>query len=316
MLARLLRTVYLFQVLLGGVAGAYLAVQLNTQTAQPFALFLVPLGALMLPVALQFIVIFVTMLRSRGVGEFGPWWRALWGEFGAALLIFVLRQPWPNRNRGVLMPMRVGVQQPGVPVLLVHGYLCNHRVWDKVAKALQDAGHPVLAMDLEPLFTSIDDYAALVERAVAELLTASGADKLALVGHSMGGLAIRAWMRAHGSARVSRVITLGTPHLGTQIARAAMTPNGAQMVWRSNWVNELQEAEPATQRARWHIALTRHDNIVYPQREQVLAGANVTEFAGMGHLQMCLSPEVIAWLVQTLGADSVPVTSASSTSSA
>jgi triacylglycerol esterase/lipase EstA (alpha/beta hydrolase family) len=185
-------------------------------------------------------------------------------------------------------------------VLLVHGYVCNHRVWDEVATALRQTGHPVLAVDLEPLFTSIDDYAANIAQAANTLLAATGATQLVLVGHSMGGLAIRAWLRACGSARVARVITLGSPHQGTQLARTSMTTNGAQMIWHSDWLQALQRSESAAVRRLLHIALTEQDNIVYPQREQVLDGAAVTQFSGIGHLQMCLSPMVIAWLVQQL----------------
>lgn len=311
MLALLLRSVYFFQVLLGGLAGAYFATQFNTHSTQLAALLLVPLGSLGLPVLLQFLVIFITMLRSRTSATPNGWWRAVWGEFGAAIRIFMLRQPWPVKCRGVLLPTGVAPQHQRLPVLLVHGYLCNHRVWDSVIDALHHAGHPVLAIDLEPLFTSVDDYAAPIERAVAELLAASGARELVLVGHSMGGLAIRAWLRDHGSARVAQVITLGTPHQGTQIARASITPNGAQMVWRSDWIQGLQATESADLRARLHIALTRHDNIVYPQLEQVLPDAAVTEFEGIGHLQMCLHPQVISWLLQRLSTPSVvaPVSS-------
>ncbi|HEY5580979.1 MAG TPA: hypothetical protein VIK56_07435 [Rhodoferax sp.] len=43
----------------------------------------------------------------------------------------------------------------------------------------------------------------------AELCRQTGAAKVALIGHSMSGVVIRAWMRAYGSARVARVITQG-----------------------------------------------------------------------------------------------------------
>jgi hypothetical protein len=49
-----------------------------------------------------------------------------------------------------------------------------------------------------------------------------------------------------------------------------------------------------------HIALTLHDNIVYPQRDQVLAGASVTEFKGMGHLELCLDARLIGYVLQKL----------------
>ncbi len=302
MLARMLRGVYLFQLLCGALLGTWLAVSQAQNNASASALLLVPLGALGLPLLLQFLVIATSMLRSRMPGQGALWWQAFGGEFRAALTVYLLRQPWAGKNPGVLQPTQNSAGPAKLPVLLVHGYICNHRVWDDVADALRQAGHPVLAVDLEPLFTSIDDYAVKLEQAATTLLAATGARQIALVGHSMGGLVIRAWLRACGSTRVARVITLGSPHQGTDIARASMTTNGAQMIWHSDWLHTLQSSETPTVRRLMHIALTLQDNIVYPQREQVLEGAVVTEFSGIGHVQMCLSPMVIGWLVQQLAA--------------
>ncbi len=303
MLAQLLRGLYLFQVLCGGLLGTYLALPLAPRDGGAVALLLVPLCALGLPLLLQFLVIASSMVHACTSGYSRQWWRAFWGEFRAALTVFVFRQPWPGKNTGVLPPLAGTLATPAVPalpVLLVHGYVCNHRVWDDVATALRHAGHPVLAIDLEPLFTSIDDYADPIEHAAEQLLAASGTRQLALVGHSMGGLAIRAWVRAHGITRVARIVTLGTPHQGTRIANASMTSNGAQMVWQSHWLQALQQGETPAMRQLMRIALTPQDNIVYPQREQVLSGASVTEFGGLGHLELCLDPRVIGWLVQQL----------------
>ncbi|OIQ70121.1 PGAP1-like protein [mine drainage metagenome] len=160
-------------------------------------------------------------------------------------------------------------------------------------------------LDLEPLFASIDAYAPLIDRQVAALLTQTGADKVVLVGHSMGGLAIRAWLRRYTSSRMAQIaaiITLGTPHQGTRIASSSMTANGAQMIWQSDWLQALQDSETPAQRALMHIAITAHDNIVYPQRQQVLDGAQVTEFAGLGHLELCLDAGVIDWVRHKLAA--------------
>lgn len=301
MLARLLRALYLVELTCGALLGSYLAVQWTERGAGVVALLAVPAGAVGLPVLLQFLTVLALMLRSRSTSPWAPWWRALWGEFKAALLIFALRQPWPNRQRGIRLPstkQHAPSASSALPVLLVHGYICNHRVWDNMALALRHAGHPVLTIDLEPLFTSIDDYAALVERAVTTLLTQTKARQVVLVGHSMGGLVIRSWLRAHGSERVARIITLGTPHQGTRIARTSATPNGAQMVWHSTWLAELAASEDDTKRALMHIAITAQDNVVFPQAEQVLPGAQVTHFQGIGHLQMCIDPTVMAWVCQ------------------
>lgn len=169
-----------------------------------------------------------------------------------------------------------------------------------MAHRLHSAGHPVMRLDLKPVFAPIDSYAPQIEQAVTQLCRRTGAAKVALIGHSMGGLAIRAWMRASGSARAGRIITLGTPHAGTQIAHLSRTPNGQQMRWRSAWLQELEKSETAATRSLMRIALTPQDHIVYPQREQVLPGVPVTVFDGLGHLELCRSRAVIDWVLQQL----------------
>jgi triacylglycerol lipase len=298
MLARLLRFAYLAQVLTGLFIGTWAAVKL-APTWGAAALWLIVLGGVGWVLLWQGLVIMVTMVKSRTGGPLLPWLKASWGEFITALLIFALRQPWTTAPPRVLPA--TAEAKPGhttLPVLLVHGYVCNHRVWDKVAAALQADGHAVLAVNLEPLFTSIDDYAPLLEQAVTNLLAHTGAPQVMLVGHSMGGLAIRAWLRANGAARVAKIITLGTPHQGTRVQQWLSTPNGAQMAWHSPWLAELGQSETPAKRQLMHLALTHQDNIVFPQREQLLTGTSVTEFSGIGHLEMCLDNGVIHWLRQ------------------
>lgn len=299
MLARLLRRIYFIQLLSGALLGTYAADRFGLSGTSATSAVL--LGALLLPLLLQLSVISVSMVQSRPRSTGGLWWRAFGGEFLAALRIFWCQLPWARPKIAVWCPDTPQQTQPWrVPVLLVHGFICNYRVWDKVARALHEAGHPVLAITLEPLFTSIDDYAPHIQQSVRQLQQASGAAQVALVGHSMGGLAIRAWMRQHGSADVAKILTLGSPHQGTKVASWSPTANGAQMVWHSPWLQALQASETPASRQLMHIALTQHDNIVFPQREQVLADADVTEFKGLGHLELCLDARVIAWLVQKL----------------
>ena len=303
MLARWLRFYYLFQLVLGAALGyVWLA------GVVPLALALL-LGAVVWLFLIQAWVIAVShgMSMSGGAGartRVSGRWRLFWGELRAALTVFMLRQAWASAAPGVQHAVGEAAY-PAVPVVLVHGYICNHRVWDDVIKALRQAGHSVLAVDLEPLFGSIDDYSPLIAQAVSDLQAATGAPQVALIGHSMGGLAIRAWMRSEGTARVAQVITLGTPHQGTRLVKLPLTTNTAQMVWQSEWLRQLQASETPATRALMHLVLSTHDNIVYPQREQILAGAQVTEFKGLGHLELCLNPDVIAWLVAQLSPQAV-----------
>lgn len=291
MLARLLRRLILIQLTSGALLGWWLG---RTWDA---GLIGAVLGALAMPVVSIKLVILISALRSRAPGPGGLWWRSVVSENLATLRLALLTMPWTWRPAGV-HPALGSTER--VPVLLVHGYVCNHRIWNGWNAPLQQAGHAVLSIDLEPVFTSIDDYAPLIEHAVERLRRETGASQVALVGHSMGGLAIRAWMRQHGSERVARVITLGTPHAGTRVDPYPVTPNSLQMVWQSHWIQALAASESAATRAQMRIALTPQDNIVYPQREQVLPGAAVKIFEGLGHVALCYDREVINWVLSEL----------------
>ncbi len=287
MLAQLLRRILLVQTL----AGAALGYWLWSSVLGAMAL------ALLVPVATMLLTDVLTALITRSPEPWRDWWRALGGEMVAGVVVFLLRQPW--ERRAPRYQAATG-STPRVPVVLVHGYLCNHRIWDTTAAQLRAQGHAVFAVDLEPVFTSIDDYAPILESAVTSALLNSGQTQVALVGHSMGGLAIRAWMRKHGTDRVARVLTLGTPHQGTKLAKGSGTPNGLQMLWSSPWLATLAQGEDDAVRSLLRIAITPQDNIVYPQWPQTLPGITPTVFPGIGHLQMCLDPDVNAWVLREL----------------
>jgi pimeloyl-ACP methyl ester carboxylesterase len=288
MLASLLRRMILSQVLIGAGVGYWLA------SSCQWPMVFVALIAIALPFAIMILVDTISGLISREPKEpSAMWWKSLFGEFYAGILIFLFRQPWSTAAPTVLPATST---QAKVPVVLVHGYMCNHRIWDDMASRLRAQGHAVFAVNLEPLFTSIDNYAPIVEAAMQALTQHTGQRQVAMVGHSMGGLAIRAWMRVHGIDRIARVLTLGTPHAGTKLAKGSPAPNARQMMWQSAWLATLAAGESAAIRGLVRIALTPQDNIVCPQRAQVLEGVTPTVFEGIGHVQMCIDADVMAWV--------------------
>lgn len=291
MLAKLLRRLLVAQMLLG--AGLGWVISYKTDMGDG----LIVLGALLAPLAINLILIVSYAVKSRTPGDPALWWRSVLGEYVACCRVYLLQQPWAKSPQLVTPPKGV---PSGIPVVLVHGYFCNHRVWDAMAEHLRQAGHPALAVDLEPLFTSIDRYAPIIEETVAELCRQTGSNKVALVGHSMGGLAIRAWLRACGSERVASIITLGTPHQGTRIDPHPKTPNGKQMAWHSDWVKALEASETPQLRSLMQLAITPQDSIVYPQLEQVLTHTSVMFFPGLGHLELSQDPAARQWVALQL----------------
>ncbi|HWS74473.1 MAG TPA: alpha/beta fold hydrolase, partial [Quisquiliibacterium sp.] len=181
-----------------------------------------------------------------------------------------------------------------VPVLLIHGYLCNRQLWRPMAEWLAQRGHAVEAVDLEPVFGSIDDYVPQISAAVQRLRERTGAQRVALVCHSMGGLAARAWLRATGGELAARVVTLGTPHRGTFHARLGVGANTRQMRIDNDWLRALEASETPALRELFTVVLSHHDNIVAPQAIQTLPGAHTVEFAGIGHLSLAYDRRVWA----------------------
>ena len=177
-----------------------------------------------------------------------------------------------------------------LPVLLVHGYGCNSGYWAHLVPRLARARISHASVDLAPVTGDIDSYVRQVERAVEELRARTGAARVAVVAHSMGGLVARAWMRRHGAGRVARLITLGTPHFGTGLASFGLGANAAQMRRKAGapcaWLRALAEGEDAACRALVTSIYSHHDNIISPQTSSQLPGARNLAFGGVGHVAL------------------------------
>jgi triacylglycerol esterase/lipase EstA (alpha/beta hydrolase family) len=220
--------------------------------------------------------------------------RLLAEEFRASMLV----TSWHQARASAATRIHPDSRQ--VPVLLLHGYGCNSGYWVHLMPLLDAARISHATVDLEPVAGDIDGYVPLVEQAVQNLCAATGAPTVAIVAHSMGGLVARAWMRAHGTAAVARVITLGTPHHGTALARFGVGRNAFQMRDDSAWLRALAAGEDAAVRSRVTSLYTHHDNIVSPRESGRLDGARNLEFGGVGHVALGSNPRVLAAVMDEL----------------
>lgn len=220
---------------------------------------------------------------------------AWWGETCVAPQVFCWRQPF--RAQAVpdqLAPPAAVHGRRGV--VLVHGFFCNRGFWTPWLRRLQRGKHAFVAVSLEPVFGSIDDYAPQIEAAVQQVTRATGLAPL-LVCHSMGGLAARAWLRAmkatKAEARVHQVVTIGTPHRGTWLARFGHGHNGRQMRLQSDWQAQLDLGMPADRHSRFICWYSSCDNIVFPASTATLPGADNRLVRGAAHVQMAFLPQVM-----------------------
>lgn len=195
-------------------------------------------------------------------------------------------------------------EDTSTPVLLLHGYGANSGFWKPLSKRLSGAGISHAAIDLEPILGSIDDYADLIEASAQQLCRDNGVETIIVVGHSMGGLAARAWLRRYGTAKVASIITLGTPHFGSTLAGYGMGKNATEMLphvsgtsTENHWLTALANSESTEDRAKMRSIYSRHDNIVSPQQSAQLPGAINVAFDLIGHVALGFDREVMKVLM-------------------
>lgn len=293
MLARLQQAITLGLVALAAAWAVYFA-----RAGQPIQ---AAVGALLIVVGyalfLAFEFILLAFIQEREPTPpptahqlFGAWW----GEVTTAPHVFCWRQPFRTSVESDLLGDAAGRRG----VVFVHGFFCNRALWNPWMSRLRAEGVPFVAVSLEPVFGSISDYVSTIDTAVARLEAATGRAPL-VIAHSMGGLAVREWMHRveRGHLRVHHVVTIGTPHHGTWIARWGRTVNGSEMRLKSPLVTRLAEAGTAQRHALFTCFYGNCDNIVFPASTATLAGADNRHLPGVAHVQMAFHESVFseAW---------------------
>jgi triacylglycerol lipase len=217
--------------------------------------------------------------------------QAWWGETAQFYRIFCWRQPFAWRAVGD----HLAPAAPGLPgVVFIHGFACNRGFWTPWMRLLRDRGQPFVAVNLEPVFGEIDSYAPIIEAAVRRLTHATGRAP-ALICHSMGGVAARAWLRARGDpASVCCVVTIGSPHRGTWLGRFSRRPNGRQMRLGSDWLGTLARDEAQRQLPPLVCWYTNCDNIVFPVTTATLPQADNRLVRGVAHVALGFHPRVVS----------------------
>lgn len=229
------------------------------------------------------------------------WLIAWFQETKIAFLVFVWRQPffWKRFRDSVKQrESDTPVNQKHTAVVFIHGLVCNRGFWHPWMRRLREDGGLYVSVNLEPVFADIDYYAGQIEEAVTRAEALSDF-KPVLVCHSMGGLVARAWLVASpgNRDRIKRIITIGTPHHGTWLARWSQTVNGKQMRLSSTWIRQLEAREVEAGTSGLTSMLTcwysNADNIVFPPRVATMKDADNRFVSGVPHVALAFHPRVM-----------------------
>ncbi|MCC6172612.1 MAG: hypothetical protein IT481_11350 [Gammaproteobacteria bacterium] len=264
-------------------------------------------GALALVVALAFAWRSLLVLASHVASGSGwPGWRLWLDETTAFTLAYVAMTVEPLRYGG---RSRRGGEAAGCAIapaagprlVLLHGWCCNAGVWQTLRAVWlrQCAAPPPIAVTLTPVFGDIDRMCRNLSRQLAPLLARR--EPLVLVAHSMGGLVARRWLQQDAAAArlVVGLLTVGTPHAGTRLARLGPGRAATQMRPGSDWLAALAAMGPSCPVC---CVWSDTDGFVAPARSALLPHAASVALHGRGHFGLLrdaqLPPLVMDWLAR------------------
>jgi predicted alpha/beta hydrolase family esterase len=210
-------------------------------------------------------------------------------DFAGSVRLFVgevlaVAMSWPLIALHRLV-IRDPLPAPGqLPVILVHGVLVNDGVWFTMRRYLaRQAVGAIYTINYGPPYGDIEHFAEQLGAKIESVCAATGATRVVLVCHSMGGLVARAHLRQRGPVRIERIITIGTPHHGSVFARGVVGRCLAQMRPGNAWLAELNRDETKPPPVPIISIWSRHDSLVAPQASSELACAENLAVVGVGH---------------------------------
>lgn len=226
-----------------------------------------------------------------------------------AVVVLAGRGDDPSRTRAVPQ------DRPG-PVLLVPGYGGSTTGLAVLAARLREQGKDAEVVPLPG--NAQGDLAAQAQalKAAARAATErTGAPSVDVVGYSAGGVVARLWLsQARGSAPVRRVVSLGSPQHGTELASvgalfAGQCPTACQQLAPGSDLLAGLNAGSGSEVPPGPVFVslwTRHDEVVIPPSSAVLAGGINIEIqavcpaSAVTHSQLPTDPLVAAMVLAQL----------------
>lgn len=148
----------------------------------------------------------------------------------------------------------------------------------------------VALVDFHDRFGGNLEHSAEMGSVVAGLVKQTGAARVDVVAHSMGGLALRHWLATSNCTAVRRVVFTGTPHAGTWAAYLALGGGARDMRPGSAFLRVLPPALPAGVEAL--CIHTPTDTRVLPQRSALLSGVRCQRVWCLSHARLLRSRRV------------------------
>jgi triacylglycerol esterase/lipase EstA (alpha/beta hydrolase family) len=174
------------------------------------------------------------------------------------------------------------------PIVFVHGWNSSASAWNTMIDRFVAAGYPRSRMVAITYNSNQSNgtIATQVRDAVNALLASTGAAKVDIVTHSMGGLSSRYYLKnLGGTAVVDDWVSLGGPNHGTSWAYACYVFSAGcrDMIPGSSFLNNLNATDETPGAVNYGTYWSSCDEIINPDSSVLLSGATNTGVGCLGH---------------------------------
>jgi triacylglycerol lipase len=173
------------------------------------------------------------------------------------------------------------------PILFVHGYSESASLWNTMISRFEKDGYPSSYLSAYSYNTSQSnkvDAEKEVKSHVESLLKATGATKVDIIGHSMGSLNTRWYIKfLGGESKVDDWVSLGGPNHGTETANFCPSTSCVEMRVGSTFLKELNAGDETPGTVNYGTWWSPCDEIINPDSSVALSGATNTKTACLSH---------------------------------
>src|SRR5512139_1718505 len=194
-----------------------------------------------------------------------------------------------------------GARQQGPrPVIVLHGYAMNRANYLPLAYRMAKAGiGPIFGFE----YWTLGRVAAGARQLgwfIDEVRATTGADQVDIIGHSMGGVVGRYYVTfAGGDGVVKNLVTIGSPHAGTDVSAVGIGHPTRELPLGSKLVQRLAAAPPP-QQTKVTVIWSRGDALVPGAFQKPLPGADIVMYDDLGHVALLGSRRVAAEIIERL----------------
>lgn len=185
------------------------------------------------------------------------------------------------------------------PVVLVHGWNGSASSMAALKWRFEANGRRTFSMTLpgENNATNARALASFIESVKEQ----TGAAKVDLVAHSMGGLSARYYLKnLGGTASVSEYVSLGSPHYGLLLACFLGTKAGGQMCPFSSFLAALNSGDDTPGSVSYTTIFSTDDGLVPAAASRLGGGACFRQINGVSHTGLAQDAGVFALVLSAV----------------